>query len=148
MNLLIAGNGPETLALCQRLAGQEAVSVTHCADGRGAIERFRGSREQFGWVFLENQGSCHEGMNVAREIRRIDPDIPITFLKHSRRSGYASDTSHLAVCAVERTENGLEILRCARHAEHLQQGADLRSEEVVRDRPWSFEYHAPCKRSH
>ncbi|MCA8967184.1 MAG: hypothetical protein KDC48_20055 [Planctomycetes bacterium] len=51
-----------------------------------------------------------------------------------------------ALCAVETTCDGMQILRCALHRASLQPDGQRALHEAIDTQPLVFEYHAPCRK--
>lgn len=144
MRLMVIGDGQDTASLCASLAGRG--ELTYCVDSTQALQKLRSSTTDYQWVLLEKSGSCGEVRNIARQIKAMAPHLPLTLLTHCDSEELVSLPSPPAVCAVERTPDGLQILRCAMHTARRANATALGSRPTpLRRRAWSFEYHAPRK---
>lgn len=141
MNVLIMGKSSETDALCGCLAGCSDLSVTHCPDRDRAIDEMRTSPHAYEWIFIDNDVAYEDRLKVVDEIEGLGIAAPVSVLNHSPDTSCEDESSCSGGCAIEKTSDGLQVLRCAfRNArwEHSE-GMPLARQ------PWSFEYHAECK---
>ncbi len=146
MKLLVIGDGQDTASLCASLAGRGEHMLTYCVDSTEALQKLRSSTTDYQWVLLEKRGSCGEVRNIARQIKAMAPHLPLTLLTHCDREELECISSPPVVCAVERTPDGLQILRCAVHTARRASATASRSKHTALGHPaWSFEYHAPRK---
>lgn len=141
MKLLTIGSSPQTADFGKTLSS-DCVTVTHCSNGRQALEKLKTSLSEYDWIFIEERSACLD-QRSAQQIGELAPDTPISFVHHFDPDRLA-DPSRLAVCAVERTPEGLQILHCALQTARREQSfAPARSANFT-ERAWQFEYHAPC----
>lgn len=141
MKLLIIGGSPQTASFSKALASDN--EVTHCSTSRQAVEKLKMPRSGYDWVFIEERGACLD-QRTAQQIGELVPDAPVSLVHHFDPEGLV-DPLRPAICAVERTSDGLQILHCALQTVRREQSfAPVRSGSFT-ERPWQFEYHAPCK---
>ncbi len=146
MRLMVIGDGQDTASLCASLAGRGEHTLTYCVNSTEALAKLRSSITDYQWVLLEKRGSCGEVLTMARQIKAMAPHLPLTLLTHCDREDLECISSPPAVCAVERTPDGLQILRCAVHTARRASATALGSRHTpLSRRAWSFEYHAPRK---
>ncbi len=141
MKLLIIGSSPHTADFGKTLSS-DCVTVTRCSNARQALNKLKHSLSEYDWILIEERGACLD-QKFAQQIGEMAPDAPISFVHHFDLDRLA-DPSRPAVCAVERTPEGLQILHCALQTARREQSfAPARSANFT-ERPWQFEYHAPC----
>ncbi|MGH8645490.1 MAG: hypothetical protein ACREX4_13950 [Gammaproteobacteria bacterium] len=141
MKLLIIGSSPQTADFGKTLTS-DCVTVTQCTNVRQALDALKTSPYKYDWVLVEERGACLD-QKSAQQIGQLAPDAPVSFVHHFDPDRLA-DPSRPAVCAVERTPEGLQILHCALQTARREQSfAPVRSANVT-ERSWQFEYHAPC----
>ncbi|MGH6636286.1 MAG: hypothetical protein ACRED0_09205 [Gammaproteobacteria bacterium] len=141
MKLLVIGSSPQTVDFGKTLSS-DSVTVTHCSNGGQALDKLKASLCEYDWVLVEERGACLD-QRSAQQIGQLAPDAPVSFVHHFDRDRLA-DPSRPAVCAVERTPEGMQILHCALQTARREQSfAPVRSANFT-ERAWQFEYHAPC----
>ena len=58
----------------------KSFDVTLCVDGEIALKRFNENKQLFDFLILDVMMPVKDGFTVAREIRKVDEEIPILFL--------------------------------------------------------------------
>ncbi|MGH8612643.1 MAG: hypothetical protein ACREYF_11585 [Gammaproteobacteria bacterium] len=141
MKLLIIGSSPQTVDFGKTLSS-DSVTVTYCSNGGQALDKLKISLCEYNWVLVEERGVCLD-QKAAQQISQMAPDAPVSFVHHFDPNRLV-DPLRPAVCAVERTPEGLQILHCALQTARREQCfAPARSTNFT-ERAWQFEYHAPC----
>ena len=141
MKLLVIGSSPQTVDFGKTLSS-DSVTVTYCSNGGQALDKLKTSLCEYDWVLVEERGACLD-QKAAQQISQLAPDAPVSFVHHFDPDRLA-DPLRPAVCAVERTPEGLQILHCALQTARREQSfAPVRSTNFT-ERAWQFEYHAPC----
>ncbi len=152
MKVLVVGSGPESRALAACLSQGVDLEVTHCSSGGTAIAAVEAERQRYEWMFVESHPQGAQGEHIARCLHRAAGGAPISLLyslpltESSCSEDLAPCTEPPLVCGIERTESGLQLMRCALQRAQLKSDADPALRDVLRARSLVFEYHAPCKK--
>ena len=137
MKLLVIGDTQSAHDMVNAL--RQPTTVSHVRDAR-ELEQTIGGAEGFDWVLVDQSNQC-AAEAAAIVTREVLPDTPVSKVSEPRRPS-ATARKPMPMCAVETTQDGLQILRCAlRHAAHNPE-ADPALTEAIGERPLVFEYHA------
>ncbi len=143
MKILVIGDSTETAGTCagMRAAGTAPVEgVIHYRDSEQALRELARGVHEYGWVLIEGGGNAQ----ATAEVVRTRGDMPVALFNHYDPRASASHAAP-ALCAVETTCDGLQILRCALHRASVEPDGQRALHEAIDSQPLVFEYHAPCR---
>ena len=149
MKVLVIGGGRET----SRLHGQWRASsagtgpFVHFADAEQALRELESGVERYGWVLVAGDADGSDAMQTAAAIRERGVDLPVAVFNHYHPEAPARARTAPALCAVETTCDGLQLLRCALHKASQQTDGARALRDAVENQPLVFEYHAPSRKA-
>lgn len=142
MKFLVIGASQSARKLAQALQRPNEVEHLQCVDD---LKMRVHASDQYDWVLVDDADPC-VAQSAENTLRDLPGNAPISRLS-TPAANAMPDRAPMPVCAVERTGEGMQILRCAlRRAVHSPDG-DPALRAAVGERPLAFEYHAPMRKT-
>ena len=142
MRLLVIGGSQSATEMAEAL--RQPAAVSHVRDA-AELKAGDAAESGFDWVLVDQSDPCAAEAATAA-MREIMPDTPVSKVS-APQTAHTANRRPMPMCAVETTQDGLQILRCAlRHAAH-NPDADPALREAIGERPLVFEYHAPRRKA-
>ena len=147
MKIMVIGEGAATAGVCEGMAddvGQGGSQVVHFRDAEQAMRDLERGDQGYAWVLIEDGfGDAHA---TAATVNARHRRLPVAVF-YPVREGQVANPAPPALCAVETTSSGLQILRCALHCASQEPGGRESLHRAIDSQPTIFEYHAPCRKS-
>lgn len=140
MKVLVIGSSDQASDLLHALSSPSG--VTHCQTLQSAQQEVEHGHANYRWVFVE-EAHAPQSREFLDALREREPDTVV--FKVSRTDEAAATPGTVPICAVETTENGMQILRCALRCAARNPQTDPALRTALSDRPLVFEYHAERK---
>ena len=124
----------------------DGLQLVHYDDSEQAMQDLDRGVERYGWVLIDS--ACGNAWATAAAVNARHAPLPVAvFTNYSRAQATARTASPApALCAVETTRDGLQLLRCALHRAGQEPGGTQALHEAIESQPVVFEYHAPCRK--
>lgn len=117
--------------------------VEHFGALEPAVARLALAPERYGLVLAESAGNACADRRFLDSVRAAAAEIPVLLIREPGAPAGAGDVP--PVCAVERTPEGLQLLRCALARAQAQPERQPALAEALAERPLVFAYSAPAK---
>lgn len=142
MTVLVTGTRAATEAAVRAL--QEAgAGVEHFGALEPAVAHLARAPERYALVLAESAGNACADRRFLDSVRAAAAEIPVLLIREPGAPAGAGDVP--PVCAVERTPEGLQLLRCALARAQAQPERQPALAEALGERPLVFAYSAPAK---
>jgi len=142
MKFLVIGTSQSARDLAKALRQPNEVEQLQSVDDVTAWVRNAG---EYDWVLVDDADLC-VAQYAEKMLGELNSTAPISRVS-APAVQRATARKPMPICAVERTDEGMQILRCAlRRAVHSADG-DPALRAAVGERPLTFEYHAPMRKT-
>lgn len=142
MTILVVGARAAAESAVRAL--QEAgAGVEHFGSIEPAVARLAHAPERFSLVLGESRGNSCADRRILDSVRTAVAHVPVLFLREAGDQGLGDVPP---VCAIEQTEDGLRLLRCALARARAQPERQPALAEALGERPLVFAYSAPAKK--
>lgn len=143
MTILVIGTRTATESAVRALQDADA-QVEHVGAPEPAVARLAQAPARFGLVLAESEGDHCADRRFLDSIREAAADVPVLFVREPGLQSGLGDVP--PVCAIEQTDDGLQLLRCALARARARPESQPALAEALGERPLVFAYSAPTKR--
>lgn len=148
MKIMVIGNGTAVTHLCAHTGetgDRDNSQVVHYRDPDQALRDLDRGVESYGWVLIDS--GCRDAYATAASVNARHSRLPVAVFNPVQNGQAIGTAAKPALCAVETTDDGLQILRCALHRASQEPGGRETLRDAIDAQPIVFEYHAPCRKS-
>lgn len=142
MTILVVGTrtAAESAVRALREAG---AGVEHFAAIEPAVARLAQAPDRFNLVLGESWRDACAERRFLDSVREVAREVPVLLIREPGAQAEVGDVP--PVCAIERTADGLQLLRCALARARAQPERQPLLAEALGERPLVFAYSAPAK---
>lgn len=143
MMVLVIGTRAAT-ATAVRALDHAGGGVEHFGAPEPAVAHLARAPERYALVLAESAGNACADRRFLDSVRAAAAEIPVLLVREPGAPAGAAGEAPPA-CAVERTPEGLQLLRCALARAQAQPERQPALAEALGERPRVFAYSAPAK---
>lgn len=142
MTILVIGTQASTETAVRALE-HAGTGIEHFGALDAAVARLAHAPRRFGLVLAESCGDPCAERRFLDSIREATAEVPVLLVREPGARIGLGDAP--PVCAIEQTDDGLQLLRCALARARAQPERQPALAEALGERPLVFAYSAPTK---